>query len=81
MSVSSENCTEVANRVNATFDGDQLQVKLLVDNKEKRQFARLASHLNIMDTDHPNRVGGHITFHPEVTTMANNYLSYYRKAV
>lgn len=65
---------------NADFDGDQLQVKLLVDNKEKRQFSRLASHLNIMDTDHPNRVGGHITFHPEVTTMANNYLSHYRKA-
>lgn len=62
---------------NADFDGDQLQVKLLVDNKEKRQYSRLASHLNIMCSDHPNRVGGHITYHPEVTTMINNYKTFY----
>jgi len=65
---------------NADFDGDQLQVRLLVDNKEKRQFQRLASHLGIMDTDRPNHVAGFITFHPEVATMANNYLTHYRRS-
>ncbi len=65
--------------MNATFDGDAVQVRLLIDNKEKRQFSRLASHLNIMNTDRPNRVGGHITYHPEVTSMMNNYLAHSRK--
>lgn len=64
---------------NADFDGDQLQVRLLIDNKEKAHFRRLSPHLNLMDTDHPNRIGGHITFHPENTTMVNNYLRHYRK--
>jgi len=62
---------------NADFDGDMLQVRLPIDNVEKRQFERWASHLNIMDVDRPNAVAGHITFHPEITTMVNNYLTHH----
>jgi len=60
------------------FDGDQMQIKLLRDNKERRLFRRLMSHLGIIDTSKPRRVKGIITHHPEVIAMANNFLRYYR---
>lgn len=63
---------------NADYDGDQLQVKLLVDAIEREQFSRLASHLGIMDTDHPLKVSGVITLHPECISMANNFLDKHR---
>lgn len=63
---------------NADFDGDQMQIKLLRDNKERKLFRRLMSHLGIIDTSRPRRVKGIITHHPEVIAMANNFLRYYR---
>lgn len=48
------------------------QTKLMIDNKEKRQFSRLRAHLGIMDADSPHRVKGIITLHPESITMLNN---------
>lgn len=57
----------------------QLQVKLLIDNKEKRQYARLKPHLVLMSTDRPNTVGRHITYHPEIITMANNFLHHNKR--
>lgn len=63
---------------NADFDGDMLQVKLLRDNKEKKLYSRFGSHLGIVDTSVPRRVKGIITHHPEVITMANNFLEHYR---
>lgn len=55
-----------------------LQAKLMIDNKEKRQFSRLRAHLGIMDTDSPHRVKGIITLHPESITMLNNFLDHNR---
>lgn len=63
---------------NADFDGDQLQVKLLVDAVERDQFSRLGSHLGLMGTDTPFNVNGVITLHPECISMANNFLEKYR---
>ena len=63
---------------NADFDGDMLQAKLMIDNKEKRQFSRLRAHLGIMDADSPHRVKGIITLHPESITMLNNFLDHNR---
>lgn len=63
---------------NGDFDGDQLQLKLLVDNKQKEAYSRLRAHLGMMSTRHPNEVASHITFHPEIITLVNNQLQYYR---
>ena len=63
---------------NGDFDGDMYQTKLMIDNKEKRQFSRLRAHLGIMDTDSPHRVKGIITLHPESITMLNNFLDHNR---
>jgi hypothetical protein len=73
-----ENWWEVAFLLKATFDGDMYQTKLMIDNKEKRQFSRLRAHLGIMDTDSPHRVKGIITLHPESITMLNNFLDHNR---
>lgn len=64
--------------LNLTFDGDMLQGKLLIDNKEKQQFSRLQPHLGIMDTDTPFQVKGIMTLHPESITMVNKWLDHYR---
>lgn len=69
-------CVKAVKAPNADFDGDQLQIRLLIDNKEKRQFSRLSSHLHILSTDRPNRIGGHVTYHPEVITTVNNFIKY-----
>lgn len=64
---------------NADFDGDQEQVKLLIDNKEREQFIRLAAHNNFMDTTVPNSISRFITFHAEVIAMMNNFLDHHRE--
>lgn len=63
---------------NGDFDGDMLQLKLLRDNKERRMYSRFASHLGIIDTSAPRRIKSIVTHHPEVITMANNFLEHYR---
>ena len=63
---------------NGDFDGDMLQLKLLRDNKERRMYARFAPHLGIIDTAAPRRIKSIVTHHPEVITMANNFLEKYR---
>ena len=63
---------------NGDFDGDMYQTKLMIDNKEKRQFSRLRAHLGIMDADSPHRVKGIVTLHPESITMLNNFLDHNR---
>ena len=60
---------------NADFDGDELQIKLLIDNIEKLMFSRLKSHLTIIDTDSPRAIKDIITLHPETITFVNNYLA------
>jgi hypothetical protein len=79
-----ENAILISNLVikgsNADYDGDQLQVKLLLGADEKRRFERLRSHLGLMDTDRAFRVKGIATLFPEVATMANNFLNHYRRS-
>ena len=58
---------------NADFDGDMLQIKLPLDNRERARYARLKSSNGLIDTDRPGRVKGIITLHPELITMVNNY--------
>lgn len=70
-------CVKAVKAPNADFDGDQLQIRLLIDNKEKRQFSRLSSYLHLLSTDQPNKIGGHITYHPEVITTANNFIKHH----
>ena len=73
-----ENWWEVAFLLKATFDGDMLQCKLLLDNKEKELFSRLRAHLGFIDTDRPRSVKGVHTLHPETITIINNFLYYNR---
>ncbi len=63
---------------NADFDGDQLQLKLLLDRKEQMQWSRLATHLALMDPSKPRTINGVVTLHPELITMVNNFLDKYR---
>lgn len=58
---------------NADFDGDMLQIKLPLDNRERARYARLKSSNGLIDTDRPGRVKDIITLHPELITMVNNY--------
>ena len=63
---------------NCDFDGDMLQCKLLLDNKEKALFSRLRPHLGLIDTDNARRIKGVHTLHPETITMINNFLYHNR---
>lgn len=74
----SENWWSVATLLKVTFDGDMLQCKLLLDNKEKALFSRLRPHLGLIDTDNARRIKGVHTLHPETITMINNFLYHNR---
>lgn len=63
---------------NADYDGDQLQVKLLVDAVERAQFSRLRSHLGFMNADKNMEVNSAITIHSECISMVNGMLDKYR---
>lgn len=63
---------------NADFDGDMLQGKLLIDNREKAQFKRLAAHNGLIDSDKARTIKSVITLHPEVISMTNKFFDTYR---
>lgn len=57
---------------NADFDGDQMNVELLLDRKEHDEFYRLAPHLGVMDTHSPFQVSGNVKLPgPVIGTMVN----------
>lgn len=60
---------------NCDYDGDQLQMLLVLDARYRKRFNRLKAHLGLMDADHPRRVKSIITLHAEMITMVNNFLS------
>ena len=63
---------------NADFDGDEMQLRLLIDNKEKELFSRLAPHTGIISTNSPRSISSAITLHPELIMIVNNYFDHNR---
>lgn len=59
------------------FDGDQYQIRVLLDSYEKEGYKRLASHLGIMDADRANKISGFITMHAEGITNLNQFRKHY----
>jgi hypothetical protein len=57
---------------NADYDGDELNLKLLLDREEHDAFYRLSPHLYVLDTQLPMRISGFLKIpEPVVQTIAN----------
>lgn len=58
----------------ADFDGDELNLCLLLDRVKHDAFSRLAPHLSVLDTDRPRAVSRNIGIPPPVLVTIDNWL-------
>jgi len=59
---------------NADFDGDELNMELLLDREEHDNFYRLSPHLYLLDTQEPRRVSGFVKIPAPVMQTIINFI-------
>ncbi len=61
---------------NADFDGDEMQLTLLLDEMQLEYFSRLEPHLYVLDIARYRKVSGHMKFQGPVMSTLSNWLSH-----
>ncbi len=64
----------VANVVDRRFDGDMLNLELLLDIKSEYDFERLKPALYAFDVNQPRKVSKYLDLEPPVVTTIDNWI-------
>ena len=64
----------VANAVDSTFDGDKLNIELLLDENAEKAFDRLRPDLYAFDVNSPRKVAKFLDLESPVITTIDNWL-------
>lgn len=65
----------IAKPPNADYDGDELNVTILLDNMMADEFKTLEAYYNIPDVSKPYSISGNLTLLSPATSTLSNYLS------
>lgn len=64
----------VASRMNTTFDGDEMNVNLILDHYMHTRMARLEPHLSVLDLGRPKAISRNIKLPAPVIVTISNWM-------
>ena len=60
--------------MNADYDGDEINMSILLDNKLTEAMRPISPFYNIPDTSKPYSVGGYLSLQPPANATLSHYL-------